>query len=167
MEQRGEPASNRWIAANAATEMPSQLAADAMMLRAATNGQEYPMNSNAPMGHQAPMQQQQLQPHPQHHHHQMPRHPLPHDQFARHGSFTDGDSQMMDADANENEDSMMSLSTQARTSGARSSANNEIEMRHLFSLNRHRHLPDVAGELHGNERGPNSERTRQVFAMLW
>ncbi|GJC82200.1 transcriptional regulator RFX1 [Colletotrichum liriopes] len=54
-----------------------------------------------------------------------------------------------------------------KSSSARSSANNELEMRHLFNANKHRGLQDVASELHGNERGPNSERTRQVFAMLW
>ena len=36
-----------------------------------------------------------------------------------------------------------------------------------LQANQSRTLQDVAVELHGNERGPNSERTRQVFAMLW
>jgi regulatory factor X, other len=42
-----------------------------------------------------------------------------------------------------------------------------MEMRQLFHTNKHRTLPEVARELHGNERGPQSERARQVFAMLW
>jgi len=50
---------------------------------------------------------------------------------------------------------------------SKSSAANELEMRQLFNQNKHRSLPDVARELHGNERGPMSERQRQVFAMLW
>ena len=50
---------------------------------------------------------------------------------------------------------------------ARTSANNELEMRQLFKSNKHRKLEDVAAGLHGNERGPSSERTRQIFAMLW
>lgn len=50
---------------------------------------------------------------------------------------------------------------------SKSSAANELEMRQLFQANKHRSLPDVAIELHGNERGPQSERQRQVFAMLW
>lgn len=50
---------------------------------------------------------------------------------------------------------------------SKSSAANELEMRQLFQSNKHRTLPEVATELHGNERGPQSERQRQVFAMLW
>jgi hypothetical protein len=50
---------------------------------------------------------------------------------------------------------------------SRATANNEREMRALFTANKHRALAQVASELHGNERGPNSERQRQVFAMLW
>jgi len=50
---------------------------------------------------------------------------------------------------------------------SKSSAANELEMRQLFHQHKHRTLPDVAAELHGNERGPQSERQRQVFAMLW
>ena len=54
-----------------------------------------------------------------------------------------------------------------KMSSSKSSANNELEMRELFQSNVHRSLQNVAHELHGNERGPNSERTRQVFAMIW
>ena len=50
---------------------------------------------------------------------------------------------------------------------SKSSAANELEMRQLFHSNKHRSLPEVARELHGNERGPQSERQRQVFAMIW
>lgn len=50
---------------------------------------------------------------------------------------------------------------------SKSSAANELEMRQLFQSNKHRTLPEVATDLHGNERGPQSERQRQVFAMLW
>lgn len=74
---------------------------------------------------------------------------------------------MLDRDDNEDGDSISGPVGAAKPTSARSSANNELEMRQLFTANRHRHLQDVAGELHGNERGPNSERTRQVFAMLW
>lgn len=75
--------------------------------------------------------------------------------------------QMLDRDDNEDGDSMVGHLGAPRPVASRSSANNELEMRQLFGANRHRNLQDVAGELHGNERGPNSERTRQVFAMLW
>lgn len=80
-------------------------------------------------------------------------------------SFTE-DSQMLDHE-HEDGDSMAGSLPVPKTTAAKSSANNELEMRHLFAVNKHRGLQDVAHELHGNERGPNSERTRQVFAMLW
>lgn len=50
---------------------------------------------------------------------------------------------------------------------SRSNTNNDQEMRELFNRNSHRALQEVAKELHGNERGPSSERCRQLFAMLW
>ncbi|KAB5575777.1 hypothetical protein GE09DRAFT_953915 [Coniochaeta sp. 2T2.1] len=86
------------------------------------------------------------------------------DSFAGNGSFAD-DSQMMDRDENEG-DSFAGAPGSGKPAN-KSSANNEIEMRQLFTAHKHRSLQDVAEELHGNERGPNSERTRQVFAMLW
>ncbi|EOO02983.1 putative rfx dna-binding domain-containing protein [Phaeoacremonium minimum UCRPA7] len=93
------------------------------------------------------------------------RQSLPTDSFSANNSFVDQDSQMMDRDGNEDGDSVLGVGGPSKAS--RSSANNEVEMRHLFRQNQHRSLVDVAEELHGNERGPNSERTRQVFAMLW
>lgn len=137
-----------------------QLSPEDMILQAAGHMQsanhDFGMDGGmgAPMGHHMQYQQQQ---------HAMSRHPLPADQFGANASFTEGDSQMLDRDDNEEGDSL----NLGASKPARSSANNELEMRQLFSSNRHRNLQDVAGELHGNERGPNSERTRQVFAMLW
>lgn len=100
-----------------------------------------------------------------HHSHSMSRQSLSADSFAGNTSFAE-DSQMMDRDGNDEGDSFHSMPAPAR-SGSRSNANNEMEMRQLFQANKHRTLQEVAQELHGNERGPNSERTRQVFAMLW
>ncbi|WZH45146.1 Cephalosporin C regulator [Fusarium acuminatum] len=120
---------------------------------------EYAMDASmsAPMGHPMPYQQR----------HHMQRHPLPAEQYNNNASFTEGDSQMMERDENDEGDSVPNMPGPAKPASTRSSANNEMEMRQLFGINRHRSLQDVAGELHGNERGPNSERTRQVFAMLW
>jgi regulatory factor X, other len=84
--------------------------------------------------------------------------------FSADNSFAD-DSQMMDRDGHDDGDSVHGAVSGQKSS--RSSANNELEMRQLFHANKHRRLPDVAEELHGNERGPQSERTRQIFAMLW
>ncbi|KAK4177221.1 RFX DNA-binding domain-containing protein [Triangularia setosa] len=99
-----------------------------------------------------------------HHSHSMSRQSISADSFAGNTSFDD--SQMLDRDGNEDGDSFNGLQAPAKP-GSRSSANNEMEMRQLFNASKHRTLQDVALELHGNERGPNSERTRQVFAMLW
>ncbi|ERS99214.1 regulatory factor X, other [Sporothrix schenckii 1099-18] len=98
------------------------------------------------------------------------QHSLPGDtSFGADASFGDLDSQMeLTRDGNEDGDSSLAAGMAANApKPSRSSANNELEMRQLFNANKARSLQDVAEELHGNERGPNSERTRQVFAMLW
>ncbi|CAK7197689.1 hypothetical protein SEUCBS139899_000337 [Sporothrix eucalyptigena] len=99
------------------------------------------------------------------------QHALPGDaSFGADSSFGDLDSQMeLTRDGNEDGDSALAagLPPAGAPKPSRSSANNELEMRQLFNANKARSLQDVAEELHGNERGPNSERTRQVFAMLW
>jgi regulatory factor X, other len=92
-------------------------------------------------------------------------HGLPADSFGASASFTE-DSQMIDRDDNDEGDSLPGGAPHPKPTN-KTSANNELEMRALFKANRSRSLQDVAAELHGNERGPNSERTRQVFAMLW
>ncbi|SPO00701.1 related to cephalosporin C regulator 1 (cpcR1 gene) [Cephalotrichum gorgonifer] len=78
------------------------------------------------------------------------------------GSFTDPDSQMLDP---KHEDPNAPAPAVQKTS-SRTSANNEREMQQLFMANKHRRLNDVAKELHGNERGPNSERQRQVISQV-
>ncbi|KAJ9142544.1 Transcriptional regulator RFX1 [Coniochaeta hoffmannii] len=92
------------------------------------------------------------------------RHSVSADSFNGNASFAD-DSQMLDRDGDE-ADSFVGAPGNVKPQN-KSSANNELEMRQLFTAHKHRTLQDVAEELHGNERGPNSERTRQVFAMLW
>jgi regulatory factor X len=101
-----------------------------------------------------------------HHHTQsMSRQSVSADSFAGNTSFAD-DSQVLDRDDNEdNNSSFHGLPGPTKTS--RSNANNEMEMRQLFNANKHRTLEEVAQELLGNDRGPNSERARQIFAMLW
>jgi regulatory factor X len=83
-------------------------------------------------------------------------------------NYGEGDSQMLEGRSDEQDDvdSVAGASGPAKKS-SKSSAANELEMRQLFQTNRNRSLPEVAMELHGNERGPQSERQRQVFAMLW
>ncbi|KAI2629073.1 RFX DNA-binding domain-containing protein [Hypomontagnella submonticulosa] len=101
--------------------------------------------------------------------HQHPglHHAVQSEAFGGNASFTDGDSQMMDRDEGDEVDSLAGRPTGSKPASGRTSANNELEMRQLFQSNKNRTLADVAKELHGNERGPNSERARQIFAMLW
>ncbi|KAI1376482.1 hypothetical protein F4677DRAFT_418665 [Hypoxylon crocopeplum] len=101
------------------------------------------------------------------HQHQGLHHAVPSETFGANASFTDADSQMMDRDDGDDGDSHAGPPASSRAGSSRTSANNELEMRQLFQSNKNRTLCDVATELHGNERGPNSERARQIFAMLW
>lgn len=82
-------------------------------------------------------------------------------------NFGEVDSQVMErSDEQDDVDSVAGASAPTKKA-SKSSAANELEMRQLFQANKHRSLPEIATELHGNERGPQSERQRQVFAMLW
>ena len=47
------------------------------------------------------------------------------------------------------------------------SAQNDLELKRLYRQNESKTLQEVATQLQGNERGPQSEKTRQIFAMLW
>ncbi|KAI2463389.1 RFX DNA-binding domain-containing protein [Annulohypoxylon bovei var. microspora] len=140
-----------------------QMSAGDMILRPASQLQaQQPFSNNSSMHSTVgsmsyPHQQQSLQ------------HAVPVDSFGANASFTDGDSQMLDRDEGDEVESVSVVAPQAgsKTGSSRTSANNELEMRQLFKANKHRSLGDVAMELHGNERGPNSERARQIFAMLW
>jgi regulatory factor X len=83
-------------------------------------------------------------------------------------NYAEGDSQMLEGRSDEQDDVDSQVGAGGPTKkSSKSSAANELEMRQLFQTNKHRSLPEVAMELHGNERGPQSERQRQVFAMLW
>jgi len=134
----------------------SQMTPEDLLLASQLSGRDYSMD---------PPVNASLQSVSFHHGHTVSRHSVSAESFGGNTSFAD-DSQMLDRDGNEDNDSFVGVPTNAKP-GSRSSANNELEMRQLFNANKHRNLQEVAEELHGNERGPNSERTRQVFAMLW
>ncbi|KAL8670839.1 MAG: hypothetical protein Q9168_004639 [Polycauliona sp. 1 TL-2023] len=51
--------------------------------------------------------------------------------------------------------------------GSASSIANDIELKKLFVENNGRPLKEVAAQVLANERGPRSEKTKQIFAMLW
>lgn len=157
----------QWITSGHAHAKGPHMSPEDIILHATshmqTSNPDFPMDGpmTAASMADAHVSYQQQQRHP------MARHPLPTEQYAGNASFAESDSQMLDRDDNDDGDSMVGHLGAPRPAASRSSANNELEMRQLFGANRHRNLQDVAGELHGNERGPNSERTRQVFAMLW
>ena len=84
-------------------------------------------------------------------------------------AWGDNDSHMMDdmANAHHMDHGANRKAANAKSSKRKSSANNDGEMRDLFQSNRDRPLEEVAQWLRGNERGPNAERKRQLYAMLW
>ncbi|XXH00597.1 hypothetical protein Hte_006945 [Hypoxylon texense] len=95
-------------------------------------------------------------------------HAVTSESFGANASFTDAESQIMDHDGGGDGDSAVAFrATSSKPASGKPGANNELEMRQLLNANLDRSLEDVAKELHGNDRGPNSERARQVFAMLW
>ncbi|KAL8655432.1 MAG: hypothetical protein Q9226_003055 [Calogaya cf. arnoldii] len=51
--------------------------------------------------------------------------------------------------------------------GSASSIANDLELKKLFVENKGRPLEEVAAQVIANERGPKSEKTKQIFAMLW
>ncbi|KAK4156471.1 hypothetical protein C8A00DRAFT_12588 [Chaetomidium leptoderma] len=149
------PASHPREIPNGSAQMTPEDLLLASQLQASRDfGQDPPINT-------APMQSVSFH----HHSHSISRQSLSADSFAGNTSFAD-DSQMLDRDVNDDGDSFNGLPAPTK-SGARSNANNELEMRQLFHHNKERTLEEVAHELLGNDRGPNSERARQVFAMLW
>ncbi|PQE16629.1 cephalosporin c regulator 1 protein [Rutstroemia sp. NJR-2017a BBW] len=98
--------------------------------------------------------------------HENGRQSIPMDNFAP--AYGDGDSQVLEGRSDEQDDAdSLGGANGATKKPSKSSAANELEMRQLFQSNKHRSLQDVASELLQNERGPQSERQRQVFAMLW
>ncbi|OTA85208.1 hypothetical protein M434DRAFT_82818 [Hypoxylon sp. CO27-5] len=159
---------DQWVTADHSHGQPrdmstavQQMSAGDMMLRPASQmqvAQPFAMNQS--------MQSTVGSTMPYHHQHQNLHHAVSSETFGANASFTDGESQMMDRDDGDDGDLVAVVPATSRISN-RTSANNELEMRQLFQANQHRTLPDVARELHGNERGPNSERARQIFAMLW
>ncbi|KAI1284422.1 RFX DNA-binding domain-containing protein [Xylaria sp. FL0933] len=143
-------------------QMPQQMAGEEMMRPAA----QMPLHQSFTMDSGMHQSVGSVVPYA---HHPAMQNGLPADSFGAGTSFTDADSQMMmDRDDPEESDVVDVPRTAGQKPGSgRASANNELEMRQLYQAHKHRKLEDVAKELHGNERGPNSERARQVFAMLW
>lgn len=141
-----------------------QLTPEDLLMHSASqiqNSRESGIDPNLGAVHLMGYQQQDIQYKPEN-----PSHSIPAEIYS--ASFGEEDSQILEGRSDEQDDgdSVAGLN-EAPKKASKSSAANEMEMRQLFNTNKQRTLPEVASELHGNERGPHSERTRQVFAMLW
>ncbi|KAF4632601.1 hypothetical protein G7Y89_g5525 [Cudoniella acicularis] len=142
-----------------------QMTAEDILLHSAAqlqNPRDYEIDPALGMGANQPL----MYSHETHYKPEMGRQSLPAENYTM--GYNEGDSQLLEGRSDEQDDvdSLAGAGGPAKKV-SKSSAANELEMRQLFQSNKHRSLPEVAGELHGNERGPQSERQRQVFAMLW
>jgi hypothetical protein len=54
-----------------------------------------------------------------------------------------------------------------RKKGSATSAANDIELRRLFRENEGRDLHEVATQVAKDDKGPKSEKSKQIFGMLW
>ena len=54
-----------------------------------------------------------------------------------------------------------------RKKGSSSSQANDVELRRLFRENQSRDLREVAIQVVQDDKGPKSEKTKQIFGMLW
>ncbi|KAI9799690.1 MAG: hypothetical protein M1825_004425 [Sarcosagium campestre] len=87
-------------------------------------------------------------------------------------AFGETDSQMFDHDADGQGRATPDpgIETRGNVKPSRkgsSTATNDLELKRLFRENQHRSLQEIAGQLGAADRGPQSEKTRQIFAMLW
>ena len=81
-------------------------------------------------------------------------------------SFNGQENQTMEGAIDEAQDDP-AVGEGKKKKGSASSIANDLELRRLFRENQGRSLKDVAAQVLANERGPKSEKTKQIFAMLW
>lgn len=82
-------------------------------------------------------------------------------------SFEGSESHMLENTNEEHLREHLGVGDGKKKKGSASSIANDIELRRLFRDNQGRSLKDVAAQVLANERGPKSEKTKQIFAMLW
>ncbi|MCJ1282981.1 hypothetical protein MMC26_002308 [Xylographa opegraphella] len=75
------------------------------------------------------------------------------------------DSEVQTQDAGDQENNAENMVP--RKKGAATSAANDIELRRLYRENIGRDLHEVALQVLENDKGPKSEKTKQIFGMLW
>jgi len=82
-------------------------------------------------------------------------------------SFDGVDSQLLDATMEDPGQAGTEPDGVKKKKGSASSIANDLELRRLFRENKGRSIKEVAAQVLTNERGPKSEKTKQIFAMLW
>ena len=75
------------------------------------------------------------------------------------------ESEVQTQDAGDQENNAESMAPKKK--GAATSAANDIELRRLYRENVGRDLHEVALQVLENDKGPKSEKTKQIFGMLW
>ena len=75
------------------------------------------------------------------------------------------ESEVQTQDAGDQENNAENMAP--RKKGAATSAANDIELRRLYRENVGRDLHEVALQVLENDKGPKSEKTKQIFGMLW
>ena len=91
-----------------------------------------------------------------------PRPPMDH-----HSSFDGREDQYPTQFVGEQPQDDALASEMRKKKGPASSVTNDQELRKLFNENHHRDLKEVASQVLAHERGPRSEKTKQIFAMNW
>ncbi|KAL8706655.1 MAG: hypothetical protein Q9201_000289 [Fulgogasparrea decipioides] len=88
--------------------------------------------------------------------------------FSQHHSFNGRENQGFEyANGEQVVDDNGTSDAARKKKGNASSIANDIELKKLFRENVGRSLKEVAASVLANERGPRSEKTKQIFAMLW
>lgn len=88
-------------------------------------------------------------------------------QLSQYHPFEGPESHMLENTNEEHLREQLGVGDGKKKKGSASSIANDIELRRLFRDNQGRSLKDVAAQVLTNERGPKSEKTKQIFAMLW
>ncbi len=81
-------------------------------------------------------------------------------------SFQDKDNDSF-VNINDGSQDEAGLGNLKKKKGSASSIANDQELRRLYQDNKTRTLRDVADSVLQEERGPRSEKTKQIFAMIW
>lgn len=92
---------------------------------------------------------------------------LPGAQMSHYNSFEGSESHILENANEEHLREYHGVGDGKKKKGSASSIANDIELRRLFRDNQGRSLKEVAAQVLANERGPKSEKTKQIFAMLW